>query len=91
MRKLASPSEIGRLAAPVAGLLDAAWQRMHWWIGAMALLYLLSGITIVQVGRSRGDLALGAAGRGHARRCSSTGRACSSPSHGPLTGLCAFR
>ena len=48
MRKPASPSEIGRLAAPVAGLLDAAWQRMHWWIGAMAILYLLSGITIVR-------------------------------------------
>jgi membrane protease subunit HflK len=48
VRKLATPSEIGRLAAPVAGLLDAAWQRMHWWIAAMALLYLLSGITIVR-------------------------------------------
>jgi membrane protease subunit HflK len=48
VRKLATPSEIGRLAAPVAGLLDAAWQRMHWWIAAMALLYLLSGITVVR-------------------------------------------
>jgi modulator of FtsH protease HflK len=48
LRKLIAPSEIGRLASPVAGLLDAAWQRMHWWIGAMALLYLLSGITIVR-------------------------------------------
>ena len=48
MRKLGPPSEIGRLAAPIARLLDGVWQRMHWWIGAMALLYLLSGITIVK-------------------------------------------
>jgi len=48
VRKLGSPSEIGRLAAPIASLLDGAWQRMHWWIAAMALLYLFSGITIVR-------------------------------------------
>jgi membrane protease subunit HflK len=48
VRKLVSPSEIGRLAAPLAGLFDGAWQRMHWWIAAMALLYLFSGITIVR-------------------------------------------
>jgi modulator of FtsH protease HflK len=48
VRKLEAPSEIGRLAAPIAAVLDAAWHRMHWWIGAMALLYLLSGITIVR-------------------------------------------
>ena len=48
MRKLGKPSEIGRLAAPVARLLDLAWQRMHWWVGTMAVLYLLSGITIVK-------------------------------------------
>jgi membrane protease subunit HflK len=48
MRRQGPPSEIRRLAAPIAGLLDGAWQRMHWWIGAMALLYLLSGITIVK-------------------------------------------
>jgi modulator of FtsH protease HflK len=48
VRKLEAPSEIGRLAAPIATVLDAAWHRMHWWIGAMALLYLLSGITIVR-------------------------------------------
>ena len=48
MRRQGPPSEIGRLAAPIARLLDGAWQRMHWWIGAMALLYLLSGITIVK-------------------------------------------
>lgn len=48
MRKLGPPSEIRRMAAPIARLFDAAWERMHWWIGAMALLYLLSGITIVR-------------------------------------------
>ncbi len=48
MRKLGKPSEIGRLAAPVARLLDGAWQRMHWWVATMAVLYLLSGITIVK-------------------------------------------
>jgi len=48
VRKSGPPSEIGRLAAPVATLLDAAWQRMHWWVAAMAFLYLLSGITIVR-------------------------------------------
>jgi len=48
VRKLGAPSEIGRLTAPIAALFDAAWQRMHWWIGAMAVLYLLSGITIVR-------------------------------------------
>ncbi len=48
MRHSGPPSEIRKFAAPVAKLVDAAWQRMHWWIGAMALLYLLSGITIVK-------------------------------------------
>ena len=48
MRKLGPPSEIARLAAPVSLLFDEAWQRMHWWISAMALLYLLSGITLVR-------------------------------------------
>jgi membrane protease subunit HflK len=48
MRKLGTPSEIGLLAAPVARLLDATWQRMHWWVATMAALYLLSGITIVR-------------------------------------------
>lgn len=48
MRKLGPPSEIGRLAAPLTRLLDGAWQRMHWWIAAMAVLYLLSGITVVR-------------------------------------------
>jgi membrane protease subunit HflK len=48
MRSLGPPSEIRRLATPVAGLFDAAWQRMHWWIAVMAILYVCSGITIVR-------------------------------------------
>ena len=48
MRRLAPPSEIGQLAEPVARLLDGAWQRMHWWIATMAVLYALSGITVVK-------------------------------------------
>ena len=50
MRRRGPPSEIGRLTAPVARLLDGAWQRMHWWVATMALLYLLSGLTIVRPG-----------------------------------------
>lgn len=48
MRRLGSPSEIRQLAAPVARLFDAAWRRMHWWVAAMAVLYAVSGITIVK-------------------------------------------
>lgn len=48
MRRLGPPSEIGRFAAPVARLFDAAWQRMHWWVATMAILYAFSGITIVK-------------------------------------------
>jgi membrane protease subunit HflK len=29
-------------------LLDWAWQHMHWWIAIMAVLYVLSGITVVK-------------------------------------------
>jgi membrane protease subunit HflK len=47
MRRTGPPSEIGRLAAPLAHGLDAAWQRMHWWIAIMAVLYLFSGVTVV--------------------------------------------
>jgi modulator of FtsH protease HflK len=36
------------MAAPIARLVDMAWQRMHWWIATMAVLYLLSGITVVK-------------------------------------------
>ena len=48
MRRQGPPSEIGRLAAPIVGLLDGAWQRMHWWVATMAILYAFSGITIVK-------------------------------------------
>ena len=48
VRRLGPPSEIGRLAAPVARLLDGAWQRMHWWVATMAVLYAFSGITVVK-------------------------------------------
>ena len=48
MRSLGPPSQIRQLAAPVAHLLDGAWQRMHWWVATMVVLYLLSGITIVK-------------------------------------------
>jgi len=36
------------MVGPLAWLLDAAWQRMHWWVAAMALLYAVSGITVIQ-------------------------------------------
>ena len=48
MRTLGPPSEIRRLATPVARLFDAAWERMHWWIAVMVILYAFSGITIVK-------------------------------------------
>jgi len=48
MRKVASPSEIKRLAAPLVRAFDLIWQRMHWWIATMAVLYAFSGITIVK-------------------------------------------
>jgi membrane protease subunit HflK len=48
VRSQGPPSEIRRLAAPLAGLFDGAWQRMHWWVALMAVLYLLSGITTVK-------------------------------------------
>jgi membrane protease subunit HflK len=48
VRRLGPPSEIGRLAAPLARLLDQAWRRMHWWVAAMGFLYAVSGITIVR-------------------------------------------
>jgi membrane protease subunit HflK len=48
MRHKGPPSEIGKLADPIARLLDGAWQRMHWWVATMAVLYAFSGITIVK-------------------------------------------
>jgi modulator of FtsH protease HflK len=48
VRRRRSPSEVGRLVAPLLVLIDAAWRRMHWWIALMAVLYAASGITIVK-------------------------------------------
>lgn len=48
MRQVRAPSEIGTLAAPLARVLDAAWQRMHWWVVLMMLFYTASGTTIVK-------------------------------------------
>jgi len=48
VRRSGPPSEIRRLIEPLGRLLDWAWRHMHWWIAAMALLYALSGITIVR-------------------------------------------
>ena len=48
MRNAGPPSEIGRLAAPVARAVDAVWQRMHWWVATMIVLYAVSGTTIVK-------------------------------------------
>ena len=63
----AQPSEIGRLAAPVARLLDGAWQRMHWWVATMAVLYAAVGDHHCETRRSGGGAALGAAGGRYAR------------------------
>jgi membrane protease subunit HflK len=48
VRNLGPPSEITRLAAPIARVLDQTWQRMPWWVATMAVLYALSGITVVK-------------------------------------------
>jgi len=48
VRRQRAPSEFGKLIAPLYKLIDGAWQRMHWWVATMAVLYLLSGITIVR-------------------------------------------
>jgi membrane protease subunit HflK len=48
VRQVGAPSEIGRLASPLARALDVVWQRMHWWVATMAVLYALSGITVVK-------------------------------------------
>lgn len=50
MRSALRPSELRRLAAPLARLLDAGWQRMHWWVALLALLYAFSGLTLVEAG-----------------------------------------
>ena len=48
MRRTGPVSELSRLTSPIAVAADAVWRRMHWWIAAMALLYAVSGITIVR-------------------------------------------
>ncbi len=48
MRRTGPPSEILRLAEPLGQAVDWAWQRMHWWIGAMAVFYALSGVTVIK-------------------------------------------
>ncbi|MDR3606255.1 MAG: protease modulator HflK [Oligoflexia bacterium] len=48
MRKTGPPSEVRRLARPIFVAIDAAWQRMHWWIAAMIVIYVFSGITILR-------------------------------------------
>jgi hypothetical protein len=55
-----------RLAAPVARLIDGAWQRVHWWVVTMVVLYCLSGITIVKSDEVAVDPALGTVGGSHA-------------------------
>jgi membrane protease subunit HflK len=48
MRRKGPPSEITQLAAPLSRLVDAVWRRMHWWVATMAILYALSGVSIVR-------------------------------------------
>jgi len=48
MRRLGPPSEIRRLAEPLGRTLDWTWQHMHWWIAVMAVLYSVSGVTVVK-------------------------------------------
>lgn len=48
MRRSNIRSELARLVAPLAGVLDGAWRRMHWWVIAMAVLYAMSGITVIR-------------------------------------------
>jgi modulator of FtsH protease HflK len=48
MRRRAAPSEWARLIEPFLATLDAAWQRMHWWVLMMGVLYLISGISVVR-------------------------------------------
>jgi modulator of FtsH protease HflK len=48
MRRLGPPSEIRRLAEPLGRLFDWTWQHMHWWIAVMAVLYSVSGVTVIK-------------------------------------------
>jgi membrane protease subunit HflK len=48
VRRRGASSELTRLASPLARVLDNAWRRMHWWLALLAILYAVSGITIVR-------------------------------------------
>ena len=84
MRKPGVPSEIRSLAAPVSGLFDWTWQRMHWWVAVMATLYVFSGITVVKPDEVAVILRWGRL-VGATPALQEHGRACSSPSRGPST------
>ncbi len=47
MRRRSSTTELLTLAEPALRLADAVWNRMHWWVALLALLYLLSGVTLI--------------------------------------------
>ncbi len=48
MRRSARFSEARKLGAPIARSLETVWERMHWWVIAMAVLYAVSGITVIR-------------------------------------------
>jgi membrane protease subunit HflK len=48
VRRTGAAAELRRFAAPLVEWLDAGWQRMHWWVAAMAVLYAASGITVIR-------------------------------------------
>lgn len=48
MRVRRTPAEVVRLSTPFIRAADAAWHRMHWWIATMAVLYAVSGTTVVR-------------------------------------------
>jgi membrane protease subunit HflK len=48
MRARPAPSELSDLVRPIVTLIDIAWLRMHWWVAAMVVLYLVSGTTMVK-------------------------------------------
>jgi len=48
MRRSARSSEARKLGAPIASALEWAWDRMHWWLATLAVLYAVSGITVIR-------------------------------------------
>lgn len=48
MRHRPKSSEFSQLIAPLLGFLDKGWSRMHWWVALMAILYSVSGITVIR-------------------------------------------